>query len=248
MSDKDKRTLKIGLIVVQCLLAGFDMLMGSSLMDEGILGIIAGIIFFAAAIVISPLISFLAFIGLLKGQSILRVVLQFVAAFVLFILALFIAPSSSQKTQPPETASVVERSSLTETTDTTEITTETADITTIESTEPMTSVDTTEESLVTSETTFPTEQETTTQQSTTPPPVATTQATTKATTQATTKTTTQAVVSQAQNYVLNWNTMKFHYPSCSSVSDIKDENRQDVHESKDTIKSWGFSPCRRCNP
>ena len=204
-------------------------------------------IFFAAAIVISPLISFLAFIGLLKGKSILRVVLQFVAAFVLFILALFIAPSSSQKTQPPETASVVERSSLTETTDTTEITTETADITTIESTELMTSVDTTEESLVTSETTFPTEQETTTQQSTTPPPVATTQATTKATTQATTKTTTQAVV-QEHSYILNTNTMKFHTTGCGDAKRIKESNRWDYYGTRESVIDMGYSPCAKCNP
>jgi competence protein ComEC len=49
-------------------------------------------------------------------------------------------------------------------------------------------------------------------------------------------------------YVLNKNTKKFHYPSCSSVKSIKDSNRSDYEGSRDDVISMGYSPCGRCNP
>ena len=49
-------------------------------------------------------------------------------------------------------------------------------------------------------------------------------------------------------YVLNTNTKKFHYPSCSSVSSMKDSNRQDYTGSRDDLIREGYSPCGRCNP
>ena len=49
-------------------------------------------------------------------------------------------------------------------------------------------------------------------------------------------------------YVLNWNTMKFHYPDCSSVADIYPANREDVYMERESILSMGFAPCKRCNP
>lgn len=50
------------------------------------------------------------------------------------------------------------------------------------------------------------------------------------------------------SYVLNWNTMKFHYPSCNDVSRIRDEHRQDYVGNRDTLISQAFSPCGHCNP
>lgn len=49
-------------------------------------------------------------------------------------------------------------------------------------------------------------------------------------------------------YVLNTNTKKFHYPTCSSVGDIKPKNRSDVNDSRETIIAQGYAPCKRCNP
>lgn len=49
-------------------------------------------------------------------------------------------------------------------------------------------------------------------------------------------------------YVLNTNTKKFHYPDCSSVSDMSPKNRKDVNSSRDEIISQGYVPCKRCNP
>ena len=49
-------------------------------------------------------------------------------------------------------------------------------------------------------------------------------------------------------YVLNTNTKKFHYPYCSSVSDMSPKNRKDVNISRDEIILQGYVPCKRCNP
>jgi len=53
---------------------------------------------------------------------------------------------------------------------------------------------------------------------------------------------------QERDYVLNTNTMKFHVTSCSSVKDIKDSNRKDVHATRDSIIAQGYAPCGRCKP
>lgn len=49
-------------------------------------------------------------------------------------------------------------------------------------------------------------------------------------------------------YVLNTNTKKFHFPSCSSVKDIKDKNKKEVSYSCDEVIDMGYVPCKRCEP
>ncbi|MEC4175584.1 DNA/RNA non-specific endonuclease [Adlercreutzia sp. R7] len=49
-------------------------------------------------------------------------------------------------------------------------------------------------------------------------------------------------------YVLNTNSKKFHVPSCSSVKQMKDANRQDVKDTRENIVNQGYDPCKRCNP
>lgn len=48
-------------------------------------------------------------------------------------------------------------------------------------------------------------------------------------------------------YVLNMNTKKFHYPTCSSVKDIKPENYSTIDSREDAINN-GYNPCGRCHP
>lgn len=48
-------------------------------------------------------------------------------------------------------------------------------------------------------------------------------------------------------YVLNTNTKKFHYSSCSDVNKIKPENYSTISSRADAI-SRGYSPCGRCKP
>ena len=53
---------------------------------------------------------------------------------------------------------------------------------------------------------------------------------------------------QQTTYVLNSNTMKFHYPTCSSVDDMKEKNKQIYTGSRDEVINMGYVPCKRCNP
>lgn len=50
------------------------------------------------------------------------------------------------------------------------------------------------------------------------------------------------------SYVANMNTMKFHYPSCSSADDIKAKNRWDFEGTREELIAQGYVPCKRCNP
>jgi competence protein ComEC len=48
-------------------------------------------------------------------------------------------------------------------------------------------------------------------------------------------------------YIGNNNSMKFHYPDCSSVKDMKDKNKS-FFKSRDKAIKQGFIPCGICKP
>ena len=76
----------------------------------------------------------------------------------------------------------------------------------------------------------------------------TTAATTIATTAATTVIVVPPTQSNPQNYVLNTNTKKFHYPSCSSANKISAKNRSEAYCSREELIAQGYSPCGNCHP
>ena len=47
-------------------------------------------------------------------------------------------------------------------------------------------------------------------------------------------------------YIGNKNTKKFHYPNCSSVSDMKEKNKVPLYGTRDDAIAQGYSPCGRC--
>lgn len=49
-------------------------------------------------------------------------------------------------------------------------------------------------------------------------------------------------------YILNMNSMKFHYPSCSSVAQMAEHNRKQVTDSREELIRKGYSPCGNCEP
>ena len=49
-------------------------------------------------------------------------------------------------------------------------------------------------------------------------------------------------------YIANMNSKKFHYPDCSSVSDMKEENKWYFTGTRDELIEKGYVPCKRCNP
>ena len=53
----------------------------------------------------------------------------------------------------------------------------------------------------------------------------------------------------AQQYVLNKNKGKFHYPDCKSVTEqMKEENKVFITCSREMLISLGYSPCGNCHP
>ena len=49
-------------------------------------------------------------------------------------------------------------------------------------------------------------------------------------------------------YVLNKNSKKFHYATCSSVSDMAEHNKIYSDDDRSVIINLGYVPCKRCNP
>lgn len=78
------------------------------------------------------------------------------------------------------------------------------------------------------------------------PPVQTT-ATTAQTTQTTIQTTAAEVQPIGTQYILNTNTKKIHYPSCSAVKQMKDSNKAYTEDFDGAVAS-GYVPCKKCNP
>ena len=50
------------------------------------------------------------------------------------------------------------------------------------------------------------------------------------------------------DYVLNTNTKKFHYPSCSSVKKMSDKNKEFYTGTRDEVIAMGYDPCGNCHP
>ena len=59
---------------------------------------------------------------------------------------------------------------------------------------------------------------------------------------------TRTVPSLSQEYVLNTNTKRFHYPDCDSVQAMKEKNKKIVNASREEMIEEGYQPCAVCNP
>ena len=51
---------------------------------------------------------------------------------------------------------------------------------------------------------------------------------------------------EARTYILNTNTKKIHLPSCDSVNDMKEKNKQQVTDTLEQLEKKGYKPCKRC--
>lgn len=58
----------------------------------------------------------------------------------------------------------------------------------------------------------------------------------------------QTEAASVSEFVLNTNSKKFHKPSCSSISQIKEGNKEVYKGSRDDLISQGYDPCKKCNP
>lgn len=61
-------------------------------------------------------------------------------------------------------------------------------------------------------------------------------------------TTPQVVELVRMGYIVNTNTEKFHYLSCSSVNQMAEHNKMAYTGSRDDLIAQGYEPCKRCNP
>lgn len=50
------------------------------------------------------------------------------------------------------------------------------------------------------------------------------------------------------SYVLNTNTMKFHYATCSSAKKISAKNRKEYTGTREDLINQGYDPCGNCHP
>lgn len=54
--------------------------------------------------------------------------------------------------------------------------------------------------------------------------------------------------SSFNTYILNTSTKKFHKPSCGSVKQMLDKNKQTYNGPRASVINMGYSPCGKCNP
>ena len=59
---------------------------------------------------------------------------------------------------------------------------------------------------------------------------------------------TQQNNNSSSTYIANKNTKKFHYPTCSSVGQMKESNKKYLNCSRDQAIQQGYDPCGRCCP
>lgn len=128
----------------------------------------------------------------------------------------------------------------TDTTTTTAVTTTTSAETTTTTTKATTTATTTTEATTTAA-------ETTTA-ATEPPTEAATEAPTDPPAPVQEEAPAEQPAENTRTYVINTNTGKFHYPSCSSAKRISDANRSEYTGTRDDLIAQGYDPCERCNP
>lgn len=54
--------------------------------------------------------------------------------------------------------------------------------------------------------------------------------------------------SKTVTYILNTNSKKFHYPSCSSVGSMSNKNKKEFYGTRDEAIDKGYVPCKKCHP
>jgi len=60
--------------------------------------------------------------------------------------------------------------------------------------------------------------------------------------------TSSSSTSKSGKYIINVNTGKFHRPTCSSVSQMKDSNKKVFNGSRAELIREGYKPCQNCRP
>lgn len=251
--NSGKNIIKTIIAVILFLSGSILLGAGVSLLIQGNIG--AGIfgIIFALALLVYPILKVKEYVANSYGKK--RIVLPvFAVAIPLSFTCCFAAIDTNEDTKSSETTVTETSETTAEPTEEGTTTTTTASVTQTPVPTETTTETTTEatEQTTTTETTVPSE--TTTEQTTTaePTPVPT-ETTTETTTEPTEETTTTTsapaeTTSEEKDYVLNKSTMKYHRPGCSSISRIKDSNKEERHCRKEDLEKEGYEPCGNCHP
>lgn len=194
-----------------------------------------------ALIFIPPLGIALMWISKKQWKSVIKIILSVVLGFWTLILGIAIFSPADETSATESETTTIENSDA-------EDVTEPATKKPISETKPVTS--TTSPTTTETVTESTTEQETTNQPTTTKPATTAKPTTTKKETTTAKPTTTKAPATQntETNFVLNNNTMKFHYPTCSSVKKIAPENKGTFKGNRQTLLNRGYEPCGICHP
>lgn len=190
---------------------------------------LTGFISLLIAVILVPIHKWQELIGRFVNGKIKTIVIA-----ILFILAIIFVPSTdtSYNNIPPETV----------------ISSEEEIVVTEASTEPSSETTTEHATEPTTEPTAEPVTDPTTEPTTEPTVESTAEPTAESVAEPTQAPTVQPTEDEGQDYVLNTNTMKFHYPSCSSADDIKDKNKVYFHGTREELIARGFDPCGRCHP
>ena len=213
---------------------------------------ITGFISILVAVFLAPIPKWQDIIG-----KFVKAKIKTIAIVILVILTFVSVPTTEipdGDIAPETTASVVDETN--ETIHSTTNTEPTSAPTTEATSAPTTEVTSAPNTEVTSASTTEATSAPTTEATSAPTTEATSASTTEATNEPPTETTNAPTIEpttaptedNGRDYVLNTNTMKFHYPSCSSAGEIKDKNKAYFHGTRDELIAKGYSPCGRCDP
>ena len=64
----------------------------------------------------------------------------------------------------------------------------------------------------------------------------------------TVKTVPEKQVPVSSTYILNTNSKKFHYSTCSAIKNTKEKNKKVYDGTRDDIIGMGYEPCSLCHP
>lgn len=257
---KESKTSALMYIIygLESIPAAFGLLAALVYLNESLF---ASLWFLISAILISPLPLIVQNKTKIVKSKVLMIALQVFVSFIVFCIGIAIIPSAPKEPEPEITRTILES----ETADTPEYETVTLSTVLAETpaqteTDTVITTETTQESSDTSYTTTeaattedPTTEATTTVEPTTLPP--TTEPPTPPPTVPPTLPPTERITEPpapprqaSHSFVLNTNTMKFHYPTCSSVKDIAPENYATYEGTADEVIQKGYQPCKRCSP
>ena len=58
----------------------------------------------------------------------------------------------------------------------------------------------------------------------------------------------QEPIGEEHTYILNTNSRKFHWPTCTAVAKMSERNKQEFTGTREEVLAMGYEPCGVCFP